>query len=146
SVRWGLVWLAAVGGLLVAGCGGASSDKAGGARAVKPLTLTLANDLAGPQEVEHYADAGRRLSQGRITIRIVSRWRFRALDAETRLIGDVKAGRADLGWVGTRAWDSVGVHGFRALETPMLIDSFALERRVVPSRVTDAMLPGVRRA
>ena len=40
------------------------------------------------------------------------------------MIGDVEAGKADLGWAGSRAFDSVGVPSFDALHAPLLIDSY----------------------
>ena len=49
------------------------------------------------------------------------------------VIGDVKAGKADLGWAGSRAFDSVGVPAFDALHAPLLIDSYALEQKVLES-------------
>jgi TRAP-type C4-dicarboxylate transport system substrate-binding protein len=58
-----------------------------------------------------------------------------------RAVGD---GRADLGWTGTRIFDTLGVRGFDALTAPMLIDSYALERAVIESDLPARMLPGLK--
>ena len=77
-----------------------------------------------------FADQVRRLSAGTMRIDIKNNWKIHQVDFETGLIGDVRAGKADLGAVGAGAWDSVGVSGFRALVTPLLVDSYALQDRV----------------
>jgi hypothetical protein len=77
-------------------------------------------------------------------IDIQSRWRLHQVDFETGLIGDVRAGKADLGAAGAGAWASVGVTSFRALDAPLLIDSYALQDRVLRSPVIGQMLPGLR--
>jgi len=61
-------------------------------------------------------------------------------------IADVRAGEADLGVVGAGAWDSVGVSSFRALDTPLLVDSYALQDRVVRDPMIGEMLQGLRPA
>src|SRR5207244_458877 len=52
----------------------------------------------------------------------------------------VAAGSADLGWVGTRVFDTLGNDSFQALTAPMLIDSYPLERAVIESNVPRQML------
>ena len=47
------------------------------------------------------------------------------------MIRDIQAGKADLGWVGGRAFDLVGVPAFGPLHAPMMIDSYALELKVL---------------
>ena len=48
--------------------------------------------------------------------------------------------------VGAGAWDSVGVSSFRALVTPFLIDSYALQDRVIRNPMIGEMLRGLRPA
>ena len=61
---------------------------------------------------------------------------------EERTIAAVRGGRFDLGWIGARAWDEVGVKSFRALQAPFLITSNPLLDRVVdePAGRRDARL------
>ena len=73
----------------------------------------------------------------------MNKWRWGQPAFEEGIIRDVQAGKADLGWAATRAWDSVGVSDFDALHAPLLIDSYALEGRVIDSRATRAMLAGL---
>ena len=65
-----------------------------------------------PREVEE-------LSRGRLQIRFENSWgQGRDGNAEVNLIRDVQAGKADLGWVGSRAFDLVGVRAFGPLHAP----------------------------
>jgi TRAP-type transport system periplasmic protein len=131
--------------LAAAGCGGtSSSDKAGGAREAKPVVLTMANGNGSPIELEPFAAAVARLSGGTVRIQFKNDWRKGARSYETGVIGDVKAGKADLGWAGSRAFDSVGVAAFDALHAPLLVDSYALERRALESPMVTRMLAGLK--
>jgi TRAP-type transport system periplasmic protein len=138
-----LVVLATVMAVL-AGCTGLGLDKAGGRQARQPVVLTLANFGGVSWELDGFANNVARLSGGTMRIDIRSGWRQGQAGFENGLIGDVRAGKADLGVVGSRAWDSVGVSSFRALDAPLLIDSYALQDRVVRSPMMGQMLQGLR--
>jgi TRAP-type C4-dicarboxylate transport system substrate-binding protein len=129
--------------LALAGCNGAV-DKAGGkpARKVTVLTLALAGDPSW--EVSGFADEVSRLSHGTIRIAVGPRRRSGQVAYENGLIRDVRAGKLDLGAAGSRAWDSVGVSSFRALGAPLLIDSYALQDRVLRSSMIPEMLRALR--
>jgi len=129
--------------VLVAGCGGSSADKAGGTGGQKPRILTMADAGGDPGEFDGFAKEVARLSGGTIRIQVRSRWRAGQVKYETELINDVKAGKADLGWAGSRAWDSVGVMSLRALHAPLLIDSYVFQERVVRSPLVGEMLRGL---
>jgi TRAP-type C4-dicarboxylate transport system substrate-binding protein len=129
---------------LAAGCADPGLDKAGETGAPQPVVLTLANYMGDSGELTGFANQVQRLSAGAMRIDIESRWRYGQTGFETGLIGDVRAGKADLGVTGTRAWDSVGVTSFQALEAPFLIDSYALQDRVIRSPMTGQMLAGLR--
>jgi TRAP-type C4-dicarboxylate transport system substrate-binding protein len=142
-VRIGRVTALLLVGAALAGCAGPAVDKAGGARAAKPVVLTLANPLGDSEEVQGFAGEVARLSGGTLRIDVESRWRNGQTDFEDGLIGDVRAGKADLGVVGSRAWESVGVTIFQALGAPLLIDSYALQDQVITSPMTGQMLKGL---
>jgi TRAP-type C4-dicarboxylate transport system substrate-binding protein len=129
---------------VVAGCTGLGLDKAGGTQARQPVVLTLANFNGDSGELDGFAGEVRRLSAGTMRIDIRSRWRLGQVDSENGLIEDVRAGKADLGVVGSRAWDSVGVNSFRALSAPLLINSYALQDRVLRGPMIGQMLQGLR--
>jgi TRAP-type C4-dicarboxylate transport system substrate-binding protein len=119
-------------------------NKAGGPQARKPVVLTLANFIGYSWELDGFAGEVQRLSAGAMRIDIESRWRFHQVDFETGLIGDVRAGKADLGVAGSEAWASVGVNSFRALNAPLLINSYALQDRVLRGPMIGQMLQGLR--
>lgn len=125
-----LVILLAVG---LAGCGGASRV---GGDPRETRVLTLMNPVGDPAEITVYAEEVARLSDGRLRIRIVPSPHQARVDYEAAVIADVRAGRTDLGWTGSRAWGG----SLRALHAPLLIDSYALERRVLASDLPARML------
>src|SRR5215467_258671 len=111
SVR--LVVLLAVMAVL-AGCGSSGFDKVGGSQARHPVVLMLADFNGSTGELDGLANNVWRLSGGMMRIDIKYRWRLGQAKPETGLIRDVRAGKADLGVVGSRAWESAGVDSFRA--------------------------------
>jgi TRAP-type C4-dicarboxylate transport system substrate-binding protein len=135
--------LAASIALTLAGCLGSNSDKAGGAQHQKQVVLTMANGNSIPVELDPFKAAVARLSTNTIRIKFKNDWRKGDPGVETGVIGDVEAGKADLGWTGSRAFDSVGVASFDALHAPLLIDSYALEHEVLESSLVDDMLDGL---
>ena len=136
----------ALAALALGGCGSSGADKAGGEHASKPTVLTFANANGDPHELEPFANAVEQRSGGTLKIVFKNHWRPGQADGEVNLIRDVKAGKADLGWAGTRAFDDVGVPAFDALHAPLLIDSLPLERAVLESPLVPAMLGGLKPA
>lgn len=95
--------LAAVVGasVLAGGCAAAGADRSG--TSTGPTELVLANndgDLTGAPAVVRFVEQVEELSGGRLTVRVESDY-----GGEDRVIEDVAAGEADLGWSGTRAFD-----------------------------------------
>lgn len=127
-------------GLVGTGCGsGASPNRAvpaGGA----PVVLTIANPLGDSDMLADFVKRVDALTGGGVRIDVKSGWRAGEIDYETGLIADVKAGRADLGVAGSRAFDSVGVPSLRALHAPLLITSYAAEEQVLKSPVVTTLL------
>jgi TRAP-type C4-dicarboxylate transport system substrate-binding protein len=108
------------------------------------LVLTLEQsdpNYSGAQ----FATAVARRSGGSIRVDVSPKWHRNHVDFERRIVEDVRAHRTDLGVVGARVWDTLGVTSFRALLAPFLVDSLALERRVLESGLAPGMLAGVRR-
>jgi TRAP-type transport system periplasmic protein len=135
--RAALIFAAVALALVPSACDSSSSDRAGGEEPDSPAagratTLTLANVNSEPEVLEVFAQKVDDLSRGRLKIRFENNWgQGRRGNAEVNLIRDVKAGKADLGWAGSRAFDLVGDRAFGALHAPMLIDSYALELKVL---------------
>ncbi|MFZ1880346.1 MAG: TRAP transporter substrate-binding protein DctP [Gaiellaceae bacterium] len=130
---------------VLAACSAQGADKAGGEKAAKPVSLTLANYSSTPAELGAFASEVARRSHGTIRIVVENRWRDGQLNIETNLIHDVQAGRVDMGWVGTRAWDDVGITSFDTLHLPFLLDSYRLEETVLESSLPGRMLAPLAR-
>src|SRR5512132_282313 len=143
--RLATVALAVIAAALVGGCGGgAAGDKAGGAG--EPVVLRMANaygDLNGVPAVQDFVSLVEERSGGNLRIQVEGPWGDYANDAEEQVVLAVAAGKADLGWAGGRVFDTMGVTSFQALQAPMLIDSYALERDVIASEVRGQMLQGL---
>jgi TRAP-type C4-dicarboxylate transport system substrate-binding protein len=56
----------------------------------------------------------------------------------------VAAGKAELGYIGARGFDTVGVNSFAGLQAPMLIDSLDLESKVLATDWATKLLDGPR--
>src|SRR5215469_15842597 len=84
---------------VLAGCAGPGFDKAGGTRARHAVVLTMASFLGDSSELDGFTSNVWRLSGGTMRIDIRGRWRFGQVHDETGLIGDVRAGKAELGVV-----------------------------------------------
>jgi TRAP-type C4-dicarboxylate transport system substrate-binding protein len=136
--------LAATATVAAAACsvgGDAGDDKAGGPGA--PVELRLANtggSIDQTPAVEYFVERVEHLSGGEVRIEVVDQWAEFAPDAEQQVVHDVADAEVDLGWVGSRVIDTLGVASFQALTAPMLIDSYALENAVIESGVTEDMM------
>jgi TRAP-type transport system periplasmic protein len=126
---------------LLAGCGSESSDRAGGTKPVEAKVLTMANVNGELGELEAFDAAVGRISGGSLRIKWLNEYGSdREGIAEVNLIRDVSAGKADLGWAGTRVFDELGLPDFNPLHAPMLIDSYGLEETVLADGLADPML------
>jgi TRAP-type C4-dicarboxylate transport system substrate-binding protein len=128
--------------VLAVGCSGGT--KAGGAAHEHPIVLSIANRKGGGLDLNEYAAAVDRLSGGSLHLEIRGHWRERQAQADRRTRADVAAGKFDLGKVSVGALDSVGDHRFDALMAPFLVDSAALEQKVLQGSVADGMLSAGR--
>jgi TRAP-type transport system periplasmic protein len=123
--------------LVTNACDSSESDRVGGEKPAEPptgraTTLTLANVNSEPEVLAVFAEKVDELSRGTLRIRFENNWgQGRRGNAEVNLIHDVQAGKADLGWAGSRAFDLVGDRAFGPLHAPMMIDSYALELKAL---------------
>src|SRR4051794_8008395 len=132
-------------GLLAPGCGG-PVNKATGTPEVKPAVLTLANWEGAEEDVGDWTRAVGRLSHGSVRIAARGEWRRDEPRSERATLDDVRAGRVDLAHIPARAWDTLGVPTFRAMQAPMLVDSLAWEERILRSDAGARMLASLRTA
>jgi TRAP-type C4-dicarboxylate transport system substrate-binding protein len=141
------VAVAAVTFLMLVGCSGVPTggvDKVAGDE--EPTMLTMA-DLSGGlyhnPALQFFVDEVDERSGGAIQIEVVSEWGSFADGVEQMVVDDVASGKADLAWLPTRAFDTMGLKEFRALNAPMLIDSYALQAAVLESDIPADMLPSL---
>jgi len=94
--------------------------------------------------VHEFIDQVKTLSHGNITIEPI--WDAGAETTppfEQGVVKVVKDGQYDLGMAGSRAWDSLGVTSFQALQAPFLITNDALAEAVASSDIAKRMLAGL---
>jgi TRAP-type C4-dicarboxylate transport system substrate-binding protein len=146
----GILLAAALAAGLASACGSAASqgDKAG--RPAAPVVLRLADpydsSVSDADALAFITNRISRVSHGKLRVKIA----YNAAgqndaDVEARVARLVQKGRFDLGWIGTRAWDEVGLKSFQALQAPFLITDYKLLDRVATSRMADRMLAELNR-
>lgn len=140
-----VVGAAAALAVTAAACG-SGGDKAGGRPSGgRPLVLTLEQSdptYAGAQ----FAAAVAKRSGGSIRIDVSPDWHREGVEFERGVVEDVRAGKSDLGVIGVRVWDTLGVTSFQALIAPFLVDNLELERRVLEGPLAARMLAGLDRS
>ena len=110
-------------------------------------TRTLRLASADPAGIEHdpavsfFVERVAKLSRGRLRIAVDERW---APSHERQLLLDVARGDADLGWSHTSSFEELGVRSFDALDAPMLVNGYGIERAVLHSPLAAEMLTGTR--
>jgi TRAP-type C4-dicarboxylate transport system substrate-binding protein len=125
------------------GCLGGASERVGGEPSAETRVLTMLDPFSNRQEVTEFVSEVSRLSHGALRIRVVPAGHDGA-DFEAATIRDVRRGRADLAFAGSRAWDEFGVRRLGALSAPLLIDSYPLQERVLTSALVGSMLDELR--
>ena len=138
--------------VVLAGCtaaaDGSPGDKAGGSSPVVTLTLGTADPQGRPDTpaVEYFVDRLEALTEGSVTVDV--RWNAadEYVDGERGVAKAVRSGGLDLGWVGSRTFDTLGVTSLRAVQAPFLITDNRLTRRVAEDQVARTMLAGLTRA
>ena len=137
--------LAASAALMLAGCtsgnSSAGGDKAGGD--AEPTVLTFADlsfSLDSVLAVKDFVGRVEDLSGGALRIDVIHDWENYAPGSQQQVVRDVADGKVDMAWAGTWAFDTIGVNSFRALNAPMLIDSYPLLDAVITSNIPGEML------
>jgi TRAP-type C4-dicarboxylate transport system substrate-binding protein len=144
GVLFGLVLASA----MASGCTGppAGANKAGG-QPDGAVVLRMAStpfDLSDVPPVEEFVRRVASLSGGAIRINVTNQLGDYAPDAEAQVVRAVASGSFDLGWAGSRVFDSMGVSNFQALSAPMLIDSYPLENSVLEGAMPGQMLDSLK--
>jgi TRAP-type C4-dicarboxylate transport system substrate-binding protein len=129
----------------LAGCSlGGGSSKAGGPAATPAppahkVTVRFASADPGAAQAEFFAQL-LRVSRGRVRAKLV-RYDKDATDVDQRIARDLDAGRIDVADVGARAWESLGIVGPSAFQSPFLIGSDGLlDRATADPRIAKPIL------
>ena len=97
--------------------------------------------------VERFAEAVEEGSDGRMRVEVVWEAGGDSSDPkggfETGVVGHVQAGELDLGWIAARAWDTVDVTSFQALQAPFLITDHELLSEVLAGSMAAEMMGGL---
>ena len=149
--RWRVSLIAGaslVGLFLGAGCsaepGRGGLDKAGGIVTPAPLDLRMANTRG--YEADPFLERVAKLSAGALTLTADPKLGQPTLTNEPDALRAVRDGRVDIAIVPTRSFDAVGVKAFDALMDPMVVDSLALQDKVLADPVASDMLGGLASA
>lgn len=136
--------LSAVSACSVGGDGDA--DKAGGSEAPEVLRLAVADDAEQPDApfAQYFARRVSALSDGSVRVRVV--WDAAGQNDpgyELNIARLVHDGDFELGWMGSRAWDRMGITRFQALQAPFLINDYGLLGRITTGPLARRMLAGL---
>ena len=148
--RWRIATMGVALTLALAGCDAtpdASADKAGGPSSVT-LRLGTTDQQGRPDTptVEFFARQVAELSKGSARVEVTWDAADGATDGEQAIVKKVKSGDLDLGWIGSRAWDTQGVTSLQALQAPFLITDNELLAAVATSPLASQMLAGLKSA
>jgi TRAP-type C4-dicarboxylate transport system substrate-binding protein len=148
---WAVATIGVALALAVAGCGAASGtpgDKAGGSTSTVTLVMGVTDPRGRPTTptIEFFVDQVAELSKGSIRLNVSWNAGEGSIDPEQAIARKVKSGALDLGWIGSRAWDTEGVTSLQALQAPFLITNNKLLSAVVTSPMAGEMLAGLKSA
>ena len=143
TMRKGLVVAAALGATVVAGCTSeAVVDRSGGDTLVLRLGTSdgLVKVTSRSFGQETFVEELEKVSQGRITVEVVTDVGAGDPDAESAVVEAVAGGDLDLGYAGTRAFSGAGVDGLDAVEAPFLLANVPAVEELVDGPGGDLML------
>ena len=140
--------LALIAAVMMAGCSSPGTGKAGGAPPAAPngtITLTFASANLQPADTT-FAALVSQDSGGHLRLRTVNSYDGRSTNVDQTIASDLQKGKLDVGDVGSRAWESLGVEAFRAYQDPFLVTSRELLDAAVTGRVAAGLLATLKPA
>jgi TRAP-type C4-dicarboxylate transport system substrate-binding protein len=126
--------------------GDGAADKAGGSDAPNVLRLAVADDAEQPDApfARYFVRRVSALSDGSVRVRVV--WDAAGQSSpgyELGIAQRVHDGDFELGWMGSRAWDRMGITSFQALQAPFLVTDYRLLGRIATGPLAKRMLAGL---
>jgi TRAP-type C4-dicarboxylate transport system substrate-binding protein len=139
--------LAVIAALMAVGCSGQGASKSGGAPEQAPNgTIALTFASADPLPVDtFFATQVSKDSSGHLRLRTIP-YDTHSTSIDQKLAAALGAGKLDVGDVGSRAWESLGVEAFRAYQDPFLVTSRELLNRAVTGPVAAGLLATLKPA
>jgi len=119
---------------------GTAAPTSSAAAAVTLTMLHIDGDSGLDPAVDWFAERVGELSNGALVITPRFECCGSEVDVEQELVSKVAKGEAELGWVGARAFDELGVTSLRALTAPMLLDSYAVQQAVIEGDIAQDAL------
>ena len=133
--------------LLLAACGGAQADQAGGDKAGnEAMSMTLATidqvdnngQSYGPQA---FVDGLSEVSGGGLDVEVdLETFAKGEGDDESELVAAIAAGEVDGGWPSVRAFSAAGIDGLDVVEAPLTLTSYDAVKALVTSPTADDLL------
>jgi TRAP-type C4-dicarboxylate transport system substrate-binding protein len=147
--RWAVATIGVSLALAMAGCSAASGtpgNKAGGSTSTVTLVMGVTDPNGRPTTptVEFFVNQVAEQSKGSIRLDVSWNAGEGTTDGEQFIARKVKSGALDLGWIGSRAWDTEGVTSLQALQAPFLITDNKLLSAVMSSPMATDMLAGLK--
>lgn len=108
----------------------------------RPIVLRFANPYRSrPVEIEWFAEELERESEGALRVSFVDAWTGAGnRREETATVRAVLRDQTDLAWAGTRVFGCLGVRSLDPLQTPLLLDDYAVLDAVCRDPVASEML------
>jgi TRAP-type C4-dicarboxylate transport system substrate-binding protein len=138
-----VVAVTAVATLTLAGLAACTTQPSGPS---EPVALTMFHIDGGADldpAVDWFVEAVSEASDGMVSVEVVRGCCEDAVDIEEDLVGQVAAGGADLGWVGTRAFEGLGIDELLPLTAPFLVDGYGLQQAIIESDAAHSAVTAV---
>jgi len=123
----------------------ASTGGTGASEALTRLTIGTVDgsDFPDAPIVEYFEEQVEKLSGDQMRIVVLWDAGGEGANFEPAIIDRVRNGDLDLGWIGSRAFDTIGVTSFQALQAPFLIQNRSHLDEVLTSPMAEEMLTGL---
>jgi TRAP-type C4-dicarboxylate transport system substrate-binding protein len=126
---------------ITAGCSPGAGKTKAGVGASRTVRLTMPAPDPGDPNLAYFVQQVKQRTAGRVQI-VVDGDTYTSVDPdnELRLVRALRNGKVGIAYVPSRAWERDGITGFRALQAPFLIDSYALLHGITIGAIAERML------
>jgi TRAP-type C4-dicarboxylate transport system substrate-binding protein len=130
--------------LVTNGC--ASGTKSGGAATHEISIVMQTPDGPGEPDAGYFIAQVEKLTHGAVQIAQGTDYTSADPNNEARLVRALRSGKVQMGYIPSRAWERASpITAFRALQAPLLVDSYRLLRRITTDSIGKGMLASLSR-